>query len=381
MAEKSYFWGGTATGDATLAPYTDDAYSDIQRKMFQQDRTLEGVISQFANELAVSGVTSPVAVATGAAVIDGKFYENDASLNVTVPTPSTSTRLDLIVLRKDWTAQTIRVTRIAGAEGGGEPAIVQTDGTTWDVVLAKLSITTGGVVALEDRRPFVSSPISPLRATGPKTLVIASGVITVRRQTVYLIDTEAAASTDDLDTINGGYTGQVILLKMANSAREPRLRHNVGNLKLSEGYDFWLIETDRYIMLMFDGTSWFELLPGPSRIVAFEILLPDVSTGEKTGINVDFAFDFQITGGRLEADVSGSAVVDFWVDTFANYPPTNADSICASAKLTLSSVIKVEDLTLTGWTRRILRGSVGRPEIESSSTLTAMTLVLLGTRL
>jgi hypothetical protein len=381
MTETSRFWGGTSTGDAALAPYTDDAYSDIQRKLHQQDRTLEGVVSQYANELAVSGVTSPVAVATGAAVVDGKFYENDASLNVAVATPGGATRLDLIVLRKDWTAQTVRVVRIAGSEGGGEPAIVQTDGTTWDIVLAKLSITTGGVIALEDRRAFVASPIAPLRATGPKTLTIASGVVTVRRQSVYLIDTEAAASTDDLDTINGGYLGQVILLKMANSAHEPHLRDGVGNLQLSEDTDFWLIETDRYIMLMWDGSNWVELLPGPSRICAINILVADTVVGEKVGVNVDFGFDFHITKARLVGDVSGSLVVDLWVDTWANFPPTNADSIMASDKMTLSASQKHENTSLTSWVRRILRGSIGRPEVESATTVQSFTLTLYGTRL
>jgi hypothetical protein len=39
-----------------------------------------------------------------------------------------------------------------------------------------------------------------------------------------------------------------------------------------------------------------------------------------------------ITGWTLTADVSGSAVVDIWKDTYANYPPAVADTITASAK-------------------------------------------------
>lgn len=52
----------------------------------------------------------------------------------------------------------------------------------------------------------------------------------------------------------------------------------------------------------------------------------------------------------------GSCVVDIWKDTHANYPPTVADTICASAKPTISSGSKYEDTTLTGWTTAIAAG-------------------------
>ena len=57
-----------------------------------------------------------------------------------------------------------------------------------------------------------------------------------------------------------------------------------------------------------------------------------------------------ITGWRIVADVAGSAVVDVWKDTYANYPPVVGDSIAGSEKPTLSSVIKNEDTTLSTWT-------------------------------
>ncbi len=153
MAENSLFWAGTATGDA--GPYSDDAFSDFVRKTFLQDRTLQGPIQGYLGQLAVTGSTSPVSVATGAALVDGKFYENTASLSVAVPSPVSATRIDRIVLRKSFAAQTVRVARIAGSEGSGTPpAITQTDGTTWDVKLAQVSITTAGIVTITDERSF-----------------------------------------------------------------------------------------------------------------------------------------------------------------------------------------------------------------------------------
>lgn len=165
MTEISLPWAGQSVGDA--GPYSDDDWSDVWRKLFVQDRAVQGIIRDYLDELAVSGVTSPVDVETGAAIVDGKFYENDAAATIAVPTPSVSTRVDLIVLEKDFAAQTVRITREAGTEGAGAPSIVQTDGTTWQIPLAQASITTGGVITVTDARTFVYSPLSDVYANHP----------------------------------------------------------------------------------------------------------------------------------------------------------------------------------------------------------------------
>lgn len=159
MTERSYYWGGTTVGDASLAPYDNDEFTDIWRKLFLHDRTAQGVIKSNLNELAVSGAGSPVTVATGAAVVDGNFYENDGNPTVAIPTPAASTRIDRIVLRKDFSAQTVRITRIAGVEGAGAPSLTQSDGVTWDIPLYQVSITTGGAITLTDERIYALTPL------------------------------------------------------------------------------------------------------------------------------------------------------------------------------------------------------------------------------
>lgn len=83
-----------------------------------------------------------------------------------------------------------------------------------------------------------------------------------------------------------------------------------------------------------------------------------------------------ITGVRMLADQSGSAVVDIWKDTYANFPPTNADSITASAKPTISAAQKSEDTTLTGWTTSVSAGDVFAFNVDSATTITRLTLEL-----
>lgn len=156
MAELSYPWDGTTTGDANIAPYnaaTEFAaiLEQVSGSSARADRG--GVFFGYLNDLAVSSVgVSPASVASGAAIVFGTIYDNSTSVNVAIPTPAGATRIDRIVLRKSWSAQTIRITRIAGAEGGAAQPITQTPGVTWDIVLAHATITTGGVVTITDMR-------------------------------------------------------------------------------------------------------------------------------------------------------------------------------------------------------------------------------------
>jgi hypothetical protein len=91
-------------------------------------------------------------------------------------------------------------------------------------------------------------------------------------------------------------------------------------------------------------------------------------------------FACTITKAVLTADASSSAVVDVWKDTDANFPPTVADTITASAKPTLSSASKASDSTLTGWTKTITAGDWIKFHIDSVSTAKTLALELTYTR-
>jgi hypothetical protein len=102
-----------------------------------------------------------------------------------------------------------------------------------------------------------------------------------------------------------------------------------------------------------------------------------------TGIKGDIFFDYACTINQVTvlADQSGSIVVDIWEDTYANYPPVDADSITASAPPTLSSASKSQDSTLTGWsTTAIVNGSVLRFNVDSITTCTRVLIALKVTR-
>ena len=97
-----------------------------------------------------------------------------------------------------------------------------------------------------------------------------------------------------------------------------------------------------------------------------------------TGIAGDLTvpFNCEITEWTLLADQTGSVVVDIWKDTYANYPPTVADTITGSAKPTISAGVKGQSSTLTGWTTTITAGDTLRFNVDSAATLTRVTLSL-----
>ena len=83
-----------------------------------------------------------------------------------------------------------------------------------------------------------------------------------------------------------------------------------------------------------------------------------------------------ITRWRVLADQSTTATLDVWRDSYANYPPTNADSITASAKPATSAAAKNESTSLTGWTTTFTGGDVLTAEIEANSAAKFLLLVL-----
>lgn len=103
-----------------------------------------------------------------------------------------------------------------------------------------------------------------------------------------------------------------------------------------------------------------------------------LSTGLKGVLELPFAGT--ITQVSLVADASGSAVVDIWKDTYTNYPPTVADTICASAKPTLSSAVKYQDTTLTGWTKTFSAGDWIAINLDSVTTCKRLVLSLRGVK-
>jgi hypothetical protein len=129
MAQKSLFWSTGSTGDG-LTTYTQTEILDWLTRTFLVDTTIQGVVAGYLNKLAVSGTASPISIASGAAVVAGIPYSNSTSTTLTIATPTTGTTGHRIVLRADYTAQTVRVVDIASSDGTSAiPALTQSAGS------------------------------------------------------------------------------------------------------------------------------------------------------------------------------------------------------------------------------------------------------------
>ena len=91
--------------------------------------------------------------------------------------------------------------------------------------------------------------------------------------------------------------------------------------------------------------------------------------------DLQIGFDCTITGWTLLADQSGSIVVDVWKDTYANYPPTAADSITAAAKPTITADTKGTG-SPTAWITAITAGDTLRFNVDSCNVIQRCTVVL-----
>lgn len=79
---------------------------------------------------------------------------------------------------------------------------------------------------VETERLFFTST-----STTPE-ITISGGEITVS-QSYARVDTEGEATTDDLDTINGGKIGQLLIIRPRNSARTVVVKDATGNLDIN----------------------------------------------------------------------------------------------------------------------------------------------------
>ncbi len=91
----------------------------------------------------------------------------------------------------------------------------------------------------------------------PVELTISSGIITVT-DSYHIVDTEGDAGTDDLDTINGGVQGDILIIRTADNGRDVTAKDlPAGNLHLAG--DFAMTTVADMLMLIRGPSQWHEL--------------------------------------------------------------------------------------------------------------------------
>ncbi|MDA2916755.1 hypothetical protein MYX64_07965, partial [Nitrospinae bacterium AH_259_B05_G02_I21] len=130
------------------------------------------------------------------------------------------------------------------------------------------------------------------------------------------------------------------------------------------------------------GAATKQYVDAVGNITAIGFIIDGGGSVITAGVKGDLRIPFGCTINRATAlaDQSGSIVVDIWKDTYANFPPVDADSITASAPVTITSATKSEDSTLTGWTTGITADDIVRYNVDSVTTITRVTVSLKCTK-
>ena len=89
---------------------------------------------------------------------------------------------------------------------------------------------------------------------------------------------------------------------------------------------------------------------------------------------------FTLVSWTLLSDETGSIQIDVWRDTYANFPPTEADTITGGNEPAITSSNRNTDTTLTGWTTLVADGDILKFSVDSVTDIKRATLILNGTR-
>ena len=118
---------------------------------------------------------------------------------------------------------------------------------------AKLTISSTGLATFSNGITVSGGLVSLSSFTN---LDVSSGGITVTSST-HRVDTESGAATDNLNNINGGTDGSILVLRTNVDGRDVTVKDGTGNLHLAG--DYALNNSARKLTLIKSGSDWFEL--------------------------------------------------------------------------------------------------------------------------
>lgn len=281
---------------------------------------------------------------------------------------------------------------VSGGDGtdGGSGTVDESDITLYDVTTDNATTSRHGFL-----RKLSGNASEYLDGTGNWTVPSSGFFGSITEAQISLSD----VTTDDVTTSRHGFvpkapndttkflrgdaTWAVVALSGAASLGVDSLWNAKGDLAVgltdNTAQILSIGATNGYVLTVDStktlGMDW-EVIPKSTR--SLNIVVGGAGSVVSTGIAGDVVIDFNCTISQwtLLADQSGSIQIDIWKDTYANYPPTVADTITASAKPLISSATKNQSSTLTGWTTNINAGDTLRFNVDSATTITRATLCL-----
>jgi len=196
------------------------------------------------------------------------------------------------------------------------------------------------------------------------TLYTAAGVDTIT--SISIFNTNTTAEAVNLYVQDGTASRQILGIDALGAGYHALFDGNKLYVYDANGKQVITDGTDNYVNIVFiiDGSG-----------VA-------ITTGEKGHLVIPFACTLQ--NWTLAADVAGAIVIDVWKDTYANFPPTNADAIPGGGKEPTIAATnqKAQDLDITDWTAiAISAGDILAFNVDSCTTITRVSLAMRALKL
>lgn len=155
MTQDSRPWTGTTTGDS--GAYAASEWQQLHAYMIGVGGARANVGPFLGSGTspndglkvqAKTPATTQIEVLIGSALVQGIEYLNDATVSFTIAgNASGNPRIDTVILRADYVAQTVRLAVLQGNPAGSPTplALTQTPGVTWEIPLADIAVANGFV--------------------------------------------------------------------------------------------------------------------------------------------------------------------------------------------------------------------------------------------
>jgi len=259
---RGSFWDHTATPDSTKDKPIDlslmkDLMDDVSFRMMSLHLTTP------STDFVAFDSSDAISIAGSVYTVDREFYAVQNGVLYKVNTGN-DTLLDTIRLVAGTdSAMYLTLDIEDGTSGSG---IIDYGDILWakdvfSVDIENEKVRAKAIVDEDDTGPvdlekgLTISGAGKLSLGTSTELTIASGVVTITRS-YHSIDTQANASTDDLDTINGGEEGDILFLFPASDVRDVVIKHETGNIHNPLNTDLTLNSNKDMVMLIYRGGTW-----------------------------------------------------------------------------------------------------------------------------
>ena len=122
----------------------DFAFSPEILRFMNNALYTDGLVPNITDNLktaVVSGLN--VSVSAAGALVNGTFVRSESTTSLSITQGSAGTRIDLIVIERDYLNRVSTIKVVEGTSGGGVPSLTQNDGGVWQFELSKLTIPAG----------------------------------------------------------------------------------------------------------------------------------------------------------------------------------------------------------------------------------------------